>query len=171
MDTNSIHTILAPAIHATCHLTPEATHIFPPHPPYSTTARTGDIRLRPLPVSPATPAKEAPRVPSTPPRATPQYPPNREQSPLHPHPIRIHLHIMTWDTPPLSHCHNQRDCIPLRGAYPLSTFTTRTTTGPPPLDTEIYSRKLGIHGRLQNCRAPKTGRLGCPYTNSHHHLY
>ncbi len=51
MDTNIIHTILAPAIQATCHPTPKASHFFPPQsiPPSSIAARTGDSRQRFLP--------------------------------------------------------------------------------------------------------------------------
>ena len=69
MDNNRIHTILAPAIQATSHLTPETIHFFPPHSflPNGTAAQTSEIRLRPLPASPATPAMDAPRVPPTPP--------------------------------------------------------------------------------------------------------
>ena len=70
MDTNTIHTILAPAMQAICYLPPETTNFFPSHSfPYSNkAARAGNIRLHPLPASPATPAIEAPQVPSTPPQ-------------------------------------------------------------------------------------------------------
>ena len=152
MDYDIIHTILAPTIQATCHLAPEATHFFPPQsfPPNIAAARTRAIPMRPLPASPATPTIDAPRDPSTPPQGY-------GTKPLYAGTISDAL---SSDKPPFTHkgiygIHLLSSPAIIRGHTPLYwgqyryiTHTTRPSTGPPPMHTEIHTRKLGIHGWL-----------------------